>query len=179
MNTDPAGTSVLLILGGILLGALVGGLINGTVSAASGGDFIAGFVGGAVAGAISTVGAAFSLATGGLFGLAASAFFGAVSSFGGNIIQQGMEKSWNNIVWENAFLSAGIGAFMGMAMFGINNITLGFTAGAERIFDKTVSLGARFASAPEYSPVTLMSTAMFSLPLMGLQLIIEKIFEFT
>ena len=184
MNIDPNGqfailVTVLAIFGSLALGTAIGGLTGAVSSLSSGGSFWAGFAGGALSGLISTAGICLAVATGGIWGAVIGIGVGFMASFSSSIIQQGIEKGWGSVDYWDAFGSGIIGAILGGVTYGLSMLTLGFTAGLESIFDKTVPWVMRAIESLSTSIVSLLSSIFFTLPLTIMQSLLEMFHGFT
>ncbi len=177
MNVDPTGhflVELFSILATLLIGAAIGGVVGGVAAIATGGDFWTGFAVGAVSGLISTVGTMLAVATGGIGGLLIAGGFGFVAGFSSNIVQQGIEKGWNNINYGSAILSGVIGGIIGIFTYGLTNFAMRESVGLfDDLFDKTLSFGVRFLNSLKVSPQAIMATILFSFPITIVQGLLE------
>lgn len=165
MNVDPTGHFWLAfwaIVGTLVLGAGISGVVNGIIDYATGGDYWGAFAGGFVSGLLSTIGLAVSIVPGGWMGAAIALFFGFGAGFAGSVVQQGIDKGWNNIDYVSAAKSGGITMGLSLITFGITNFVARNSVGVfDSVIDKTLKLSVRITASFSISISNFLYTSVF------------------
>lgn len=165
MNVDPTGHFWLAfwaIVGTLALGASISGFVNGIVDVATGGDFWGAFAGGVVSGLFTTIGLAFAIVPGNLWGVLLASGFGYVAGFSGSVVQQGIDKGWENIDLASAAKSGGITAALSLVSFGCTNFVARNSYGVfDSVIDKTLKLSLRIISSFSISIENFVYTSVF------------------
>ena len=166
MYTDPSGKSVGLFLLGLLVGTLIGA-VNGAIFSA-GEDILAGFASGALSGLISTIGMGLALAIG-PWGFLVAGITGAVSAMAGNAVKQGMTIGWGNIKVGLMIVSGVLGAITGATLYGLSSLA--------EVVNPTLNFGKKFIQAISMSTISLVTTLIFTIPIIVAQGIGEAIYS--